>query len=330
MRDGSDVSDVSNGTRKRAALVWNPVKIDEAAVRAAVEAVEAELGWEPTLWLETSQEDPGQGPARQALEAGVDVILAAGGDGTVRAVAEALRGTGTPLGLLPSGTGNLLARNLGLGLDDVDRSLRVAFDGVDRPIDAAVMTVRREDGSRSDHTFVVMAGMGLDARMLSETDDDLKKKAGWLAYVQAIGRVMRDPNELRVRFRLDENEPRQVRAHTIIVGNCGTLPANILLLPDAAVDDGVLDVVVLRPESVVGWIQALSKIVWENGVLRRLPGGRNLPKAKVQSLVYSTGKELDLRLSAPEEVELDGDPFGVATGVRVRVDPGSLVVRVPA
>ncbi|PWD51655.1 diacylglycerol kinase [Serinibacter arcticus] len=313
----------------RAALVYNPVKIDEQVVRASLTALEEELGWAETLWLETSVEDPGQGPAREALEAGVDVVLAAGGDGTVRAVAEALRGSGTALGLLPSGTGNLLARNLQLGLADVDHSLRVALTGQDRAIDAATMKIRREDGSSSEHTFVVMAGMGLDARMLSETDDDLKKKAGWLAYVQAIGRVMRDPNELKVRFRLDENEPRQVRAHTIIVGNCGTLPANILLLPDAAVDDGVLDIVVLRPETVLGWIQALSKIIWENGVLRRLPGGKNIPKSKVQALVYSTGKELDLRLSKPEEVELDGDPFGLAVGVRVKVDPGSLVVRVP-
>lgn len=315
--------------QQRAALVYNPVKIDEQAVRASLTSLEQELGWAETLWLETSVEDPGQGPAREALEAGVDVVLAAGGDGTVRAVAESLRGSGTPLGLLPSGTGNLLARNLNLGLDDVDRSLRVALTGQDRAIDAAVMTIRREDGSRSEHTFVVMAGMGMDARMLSETDDDLKKKAGWLAYVQAIGRVMKDPNELKFRFRLDEHSPKHVRAHTIIVGNCGTLPANILLLPEAAVDDGVLDIVVLRPSSLLGWVQALTKIVWENGVLRRLPGGKNLPKSTVQALVYSTGKELDLRLDHPEEVELDGDPFGHAIGVRVKVDPGALVVRVP-
>ena len=314
----------------RAALVYNPVKIDETQVRTALEPLEAELGWEPTLWLETSVEDPGQGQARQALEAGVDVVLAAGGDGTVRAVAEAMRGTGTALGLLPSGTGNLLARNLDLSLDDVERALRIALTGDDRPIDAAVMTLRRENGATSEHTFVVMAGMGLDARMLSETDDDLKKKAGWLAYVQAITRVMRDPNELTFSFRLDGHKPRRVKAHTIIVGNCGTLPANILLLPDAAVDDGVLDVVALRPKSVLGWVQALTKIVWENGVLRRLPGGERIPRSKVDALVYSTGTDLELRLPQPEEVELDGDPFGVATGFRIKVDPGGLVVRVPA
>jgi diacylglycerol kinase family enzyme len=313
----------------RAALVYNPVKIDTDAVRGVLQALEAELGWAETLWLETSEEDPGQGPARQALEEDVDVVIAAGGDGTVRAVAEALRGSGTALALLPSGTGNLLARNLGLGLDDVTHSLRVALTGSDRAIDSGVMTLRREDGGRSEHTFVVMAGMGLDARMLSETDDDLKKKAGWLAYVQAISRVVKDPNVLRFSFRLDGNEPRRVKAHTIIVGNCGTLPANILLLPDAAVDDGVLDIVALRPETLLGWVQALTKIVWENGIVRRLPWGDKAPRSKVDSLVYSTGTDLDLRLDEPAEVELDGDPFGEAIGFRVTADPGSLVVRVP-
>ena len=157
----------------RAALVYNPVKIDREAVATSLSAIESEAGWAPTLWLETSVEDPGQGQARQARDEGVDVVIAAGGDGTVRAVAEALRGSALPLALLPSGTGNLLARNLELTLDDLDHSLRVALTGQDRPIDAAVMTLQREGGERETHTFVVMAGMGLDARMLSETDDDL-------------------------------------------------------------------------------------------------------------------------------------------------------------
>lgn len=314
----------------RAALVYNPVKIDREAVATSLSAIESEAGWAPTLWLETSVEDPGQGQARQARDEGVDVVIAAGGDGTVRAVAEALRGSALPLALLPSGTGNLLARNLELTLDDLDHSLRVALTGQDRPIDAAVMTLQREGGERETHTFVVMAGMGLDARMLSETDDDLKKKAGWLAYVQAITRVLRDPNELTFTFRLDANQPRRVKAHTIMIGNCGTLPANILLLPDAAVDDGVLDVVILAPKSIAGWVQALTKIVWENGLVRRLPGLRDRPTKKVDALVYSTGKDLDLRLTSPQEVELDGDPFGLTTRIRVRVDPGALLVRVPS
>lgn len=307
----------------------NPVKVDREDLERIVGALEAELGWEPTLWLETSEEDAGQGPAREALDAGVDVVVAAGGDGTVRAVAEALRGTGTSLGLLPSGTGNLLARNLDLTLSDAERALRVAFTGDDRAIDVALARLRREDGETEEHAFVVMAGMGLDARMLSETDDDLKAKAGWLAYVHAISKVLRDPNELKFALRLDDGEARRVRAHTVIVGNCGSLPAGILLLPDAAVDDGVLDVVVLRPGSLLGWLQAISRVIWDNGVLRRLPWRKNAPERPSRALVYSTARTLDLRLTEPHEVELDGDAFGTAVALRVSVEPGALQVKVP-
>lgn len=307
----------------------NPVKVDREDLERIVGALEAELDWEPTLWLETSVEDAGQGPAREALDAGVDVVVAAGGDGTVRAVAEALRGTGTSLGLLPSGTGNLLARNLDLTLSDAERALRVAFTGDDRAIDVALARLRREDGETEEHAFVVMAGMGLDARMLSETDDDLKVKAGWLAYVHAISKVLRDPNELKFALRLDDGEARRVRAHTVIVGNCGSLPAGILLLPDAAVDDGVLDVVVLRPGSLLGWLQAISRVIWDNGVLRRLPWRKNAPERPSRALVYSTARTLDLRLTEPHEVELDGDAFGTAVALRVSVEPGALQVKVP-
>jgi diacylglycerol kinase (ATP) len=168
--------------------------------------------------------------------------------------------------------------------------------------------------------------------MLANTDDELKAKAGWLAYVQAIGKALRDKNELHIRYQLDGGAQHSVRAHTIMVGNCGSLPANILLLPDASVDDGEFDVVVLRPEGLFGWVQIVVKVFWENGVLRRTTAGRKLMglTKEVRALNYLRGKELVLKLSRPEEVELDGDSFGRATSIRTWVDPGSLIVRVPA
>ena len=317
--------------KARAALVYNPVKIDRDAVDSVLTAIESEVGWEPTLWLETSVEDPGQGQARQAREAGVDVVIAAGGDGTVRAVAEALRGSGLPLALLPSGTGNLLARNLDLTLEDLEHSLRVALTGTDRPIDAAVMTLQRDGGARETHTFVVMAGMGLDARMLSETDDDLKKKAGWLAYVSAITRVLRDPNELTFSFRLDGKAPRRVKAYTIMIGNCGSLPGGLLLIPDAKPDDGILDIVAFRPQGPFGWLRVWNKIAWENGVLRKTAVGRKIIDISkdVKDVTYWTGKDLVIDVAKPQEFQLDGDEFGEATHVHTWVDAKSLTVRVP-
>lgn len=317
---------------KTAAIVVNPIKVDLPAVRAAVEAAESRYGWGETVWLETTEEDPGTGQTKQALERGVDVVIAAGGDGTVRTVAEVLQRSGTPIALLPSGTGNLLARNLNLTLDDIENALQSAFDGDDRPIDVGVADIRDADGSSSRRSYLVMAGLGIDAKMLAATDDDLKAKAGWLAYVRAIGTVLRDKNQLHLRYQLDGGRVHSLRAHTVMIGNCGSLPGNILLLPDAAVDDGEFDIVVLRPEGFIGWVQIVAKVFWENGVLRRTSAGRRLlSKTKeVRALNYLRGSEFILRLSRPEDVELDGDLFGRATAIKTWIDPKSLIVKVPA
>ncbi|NUU08136.1 diacylglycerol kinase [Leifsonia sp. C5G2] len=309
----------------------NPVKVDEPALREALAAAEQRHGWGETMWIETTEDDPGAGQAREALDRGADVVIAAGGDGTVRTVAEALQGTGVPLALLPSGTGNLLARNLNLTLDDVENALDSAFGGDDRPIDVGVVELRDGDGPTRKHSYLVMAGVGIDAQMIAATDDDLKARHGWLAYVKAIGTVLRDKNELRLRYELDKKGVRSVRAHTVLIGNCGSLPANILLLPEAAVDDGEFDIVVLRPEGFIGWVQIAVKVFWENGILRRTTVGRRLMGAdrEVRAMNYLKGREFVMRLNRPQEVDLDGDLFGRASALRTWVDPLSLIVKVP-
>jgi diacylglycerol kinase (ATP) len=317
-------------SRPRAAVVYNPIKVDLDAVRDAVEREEAANGWGETLWLATSADDPGQGPAAEAVAADVTVVIAAGGDGTVRAVAEGLRDSSIPLALLPSGTGNLLARNLDLELDDLEHSIHAAFTGDDRAVDLGIIDIDHGDESTTTHVFLVMAGLGLDAKMLANTDDDLKKKAGWLAYAKAIGTTLRDKNELRFRYSLGDGPTRAVRAHTIIVGNCGALPANIMLLPDAAVDDGQFDIVLLRPEGFAGWVQIFVKVLWENGVLRRTKAGRALMTSEVSALRYVKAAKVEVKLERAEEIELDGDGFGTATGFHSWVDRGGIVIKVPA
>jgi diacylglycerol kinase (ATP) len=314
--------------QRTAAVIYNPIKVDVEALKESVAAEPGSADW-TTLWIETSAEDPGQGPAREALDAGASVIVVAGGDGTVRAVAEVVRGTEASLALLPSGTGNLLARNLALTLDDVAHSLATAYTGDERDIDVAAIQIRREDGSVDAHVFLVMAGTGLDAKIMSNTDDDLKKKVGWLAYAQALARVLRDKTQLRLEYKLDSQRNRSERAQAIIIGNCGSLPANILLLPDAAVDDGLLDVIVVKPESFRGWLAVIVKIFWENGVVKRTKLGRRITELKSESVDMRQGKTLVIRLSRPEEVELDGDPFGEMIGCRITVEPGALHVKVP-
>jgi diacylglycerol kinase (ATP) len=318
------------GRQRIAAVVYNPIKVDLPAIQKVVAAEQTAAGWGETLWFETTAEDPGKGATDAALAEGVDMIIVAGGDGTVRAVAEAVSEHEVSLALLPSGTGNLLARNLKLTLDDLEHSIHSAFTGDDRQIDLAMVEIRREDSRIDRHAYLVMAGFGLDAKMLAHTDDELKAKIGWLAYVKAIVLALRDKNQLRIRYKLDAQRTRSMRAHTVIIGNCGSLQANVLLLPDAAVDDGQLDIVLLRPEGIVSWAQILGKIIWENGVLSRTRLGRKLRTKEVEALNYIRGERFTMTVSRPELIELDGDPFGRAAAIRTWVEPGKLKVRVPA
>jgi diacylglycerol kinase family enzyme len=313
----------------RAAVVYNPIKVDLDAVKRVVRDREIAAGWRPTLWFETTLDDPGYGAAKDALAAGATMLIAAGGDGTVRAVAEVVRGGSASLALLPSGTGNLLARNLNLTLNDLDHAIRTAFGGQDRHIDLGIIDIHRKDGATEEHAYLVMAGLGLDAKMLANTDDDLKKKIGWFAYVRALSDTLRDKNELRMHYQLDGEQTRRIRAHTIIVGNCGALPANIVLIPDAAIDDGLFDILLLRPEGVIGWFQIFGKVLWENGVLRRTKWGRALLTKEISALRYIKAEKLTVTLETAQEIELDGDGFGSAIGFDTWVDKGGLTVRVP-
>ena len=312
-----------------AAVVYNPIKVNLDAIKKVVASAEAEAGWGETLWFETSKEDPGQGAAQAAIDAGATVVIAAGGDGTVRAVAEIVHNSDAALALLPSGTGNLLARNLDLTLDNLEHSIQTAFSGTDRKVDIGRIEIRHEDDSISKHAFLVMAGLGLDAKMLASTNDELKAKIGWLAYVGAIITALRDRNQLRLRYSLDGGSTKSVRAHTVIVGNTGTLTANVLLLPEAVIDDGQFEMLMLRPEGFVHWVQIIVKVFWENGVLRRTPLGRRMMTKEVEALNYVKGRQITVKLSHPEEIELDGDGFGTATAFKARVLPGGLRVRVP-
>ncbi|MDP3208530.1 MAG: diacylglycerol kinase family protein, partial [Rhodoglobus sp.] len=277
------------------------------------------------------EDDPGGGQAKSALEAGATLVIAAGGDGTVRAIAEVLAGSDTRLALVPSGTGNLLARNLKLVLDDIEHSIRTAFSGVDRDIDVGEIEIVRPGGQKDTLTFLVMAGVGLDAKIMSNTDPALKAKVGWLAYARALAQVLRHKDPLRIRFRSDQPHGGPgARAHAVIVGNCGSLPAKILLLPDAVVDDGLLDLVVLKPESVRGWLQVVFKVFLENGIVNRTKIGRKMNNVDVDSVDVAQLAQFEVRLSRAAEIELDGDPFGKATAFRARAVARCLHLKVPA
>lgn len=320
------------GSRRTAAVIYNPAKVDLDLLQTSVSREAADVDWAQTLWFETSKEDAGQQAAAKALEQAVDLVIVAGGDGTVRAVIEALRGHDIPVALLPFGTGNLLARNLKMSLDDVPGSIHAAFTGSERAIDVGVIRIERNDKTRDEHAFVVMTGLGLDAKMMRNTDEDLKKKAGWAAYLKAMATSLRDKNELHVRFRLDDGKPFRATVHTLMLANCGSLPGNILLLPDAVLDDGQLDLLMARPRGFIGWIRTLAKIAWTNQVMRRTETGRDLAGRQKSDgdLHYDTATSFTARFSRPEEIELDGDPFGKATAIKAWIEPASLRVKTAA
>ncbi|MGL4339126.1 MAG: diacylglycerol/lipid kinase family protein [Rhodoglobus sp.] len=317
---------------KRAAVVYNPLKVDIDVLEAAVTVAEKAAGWEPTAWFTTSEQDAGQGATARALREGADLVLAAGGDGTVRAVAEGLRDSGVELAVLPSGTGNLLARNLGLPLSDLDASVAIAFGDVRRDIDIGMARIVRTDGQSREHAFLVMAGLGLDATMIKNTNTSLKKAVGWLAYVDGIARSLPELKPIRVSYQLDQEPLRSLKAHSMMIGNCGMLPGGLLLMPEAQPDDGILDIVALRPRGPFGWAKVWRKVAWENGVLRKSVIGRKIIdlSADVRDVLYIRGASLRITVDAPQEFQLDGDKFGQAISVHTWVDPGGVTVKVAA
>jgi diacylglycerol kinase (ATP) len=316
--------------RPRAAVVCNPVRVDSTALRAAVDSAAEHAGWAPSVWVETTAQDPGQGAARQALNADPSMLVVVGGDGTIRAVAESIQQKPLPLAIVPAGTGNLLARNLGLPRDDLAQAIRIAFTGRDRPIDLGLAEFDRDDGTADHHVFVVMAGIGLDANMAANTNSLLKRRLGWMAYTDPIARSVLANKRTTMHYRLDQDDIRVIEAHTLIVGNCGTLTANILLLPDAEPDDGMLDVVMLSPKGFGGWARIGSRLAFGR-MIRRTAGGRLVLRLgpQLRALRYAQFRDLRVDLEAAHEIELDGDGFGPVSGVTISVRPHGLIVRVP-
>lgn len=311
-------------------MVVNPVSLDTERLRSAVAAEEDVAGWLPSVWLETAREDAGRAAAKAAAGHDPAVVIVAGGDGTVRAVAEHLHSTGIPMALVPAGTGNLLARNLGL-MTDIEEAVHTAFTGGSRQVDVGTVTLTLALGPPETHTFAVMCGVGLDARMADDTNSDLKRRIGWLAYVDPISRSVLGDEHFRMTYRVDGGRERSVQAHTVIVGNCGSLTGGMVLLPEARPDDGLLDVVLLRPKGFWQWLRVGTRL-GIGGLLHRSRGGRVMLRTapELRALRYVQARRLTARFDHPQSIELDGDGFGSVTAVTLDVRPAALTVRIPS
>ncbi|KQT96404.1 diacylglycerol/lipid kinase family protein [Sanguibacter sp. Leaf3] len=318
------------------AFVANPSKNGAEQLKAALMSRCTAEGLPDPIWVETTVEDPGLGQTREALERGADVVVAVGGDGTVRAVAQGMADSGKPMALLPLGTGNLLARNLDISVTDRDDAFDIVLHGVDRRIDVGWLTVdqpadpREKDtegngpADTGTHIFLVIAGLGFDAAMVADADDTLKSKVGWIAYFVAGVKHLHG-RRTEMTITLDDREPITTRLRTLMVGNCGRLPGGITLIPDAIIDDGIHDIAAIDTRGgLMGWVQLFGEVVMQGfGVSNDLPN-------KIGRIDHTRAKVVHLEVPEGEQVQVDGDVLGRARAVSTRVDPGALLVRAPA
>jgi diacylglycerol kinase (ATP) len=317
---------------RRLAVVVNPTKFDDLGeVQDRISKVCVDHGWAEPLFLETTHEDPGIGQSQQALDAGVDIVCPLGGDGTVRSVATSLVNTSTALGLLPGGTGNLLARNLELPVDEIEAALAVVLTGRDRRIDVGLVRMFPESGSQDslkgedpptaddprrddEEVFLVMTSIGVDAQVMADTNEKVKGFLGWPAYVLAgLAKLFR--RGFMVQVTTGGGDPQTQHASSVIVGNCGSLQGNVQLLPDAVLDDGLLDGVILAPKGAFGWGAVAADITSRH-------------RRGHKQLVRMTSASIRVTTSIPVETQIDGDAMGEQFGLVTRVLRQALVVRV--
>ncbi len=287
--------------------VLNPTKFadgGEALLRELYDQASTR-GLSPPELIETTREDSGVSAATAAAALGADLVIACGGDGTVRACADGLATTGVPLGIVPAGTGNLLCRNLGIPLDLGD-AVTVALAGVNRVIDL---------GRVNEQRFAVMAGIGFDAAMVAGASERLKQRVGWPAYfVAGIRHLLGDI--MKVTMSLDDEAPFHRRARLVVIGNVGRIQGGIPLLPDATPDDGQLDVVVLAPRGLVDWTRVAVNILTR----------RRRANARIERF---RAKKVSIKTERPHPRQLDGETISVGTTFDAEIEPAALIVRVP-
>jgi YegS/Rv2252/BmrU family lipid kinase len=264
----------------------------------------ARYGWRAEVFV-TDKAEGGVSAACGAALDGADLVVAVGGDGTVRGCAEGLAETGVPLGVVPHGTANLLARTLRIpGQPKAALAVALAAGGVDRTIDLAVA-----DGV----PFTAMAGMGLDAAVVAGTK--LKHQFGWLAYAMS-GAVHLALPPVRFTIRLDDGAPFEREARSVVAGNSGLLPGGFSLLPDARLDDGLLDVGVLAPHGPFGWTRLAARVLTHSHRQDRM-----LERFKARKV------EIAAQALLPREV--DGELVAAGHALTVAIAPSALTVRMP-
>ncbi|HEX6843933.1 MAG TPA: diacylglycerol kinase family protein, partial [Actinomycetota bacterium] len=266
----------------------------------------ASYGIDDPRWVEVKKSKHAPKKARALLEDGTDLLFVWGGDGTVQRVIDAVAGRPVTLAIVPAGTANLLATNLGIPAD-VPEAVRIGLHGDRRALDV---------GKMNGEHFAVMAGAGLDALMIERADGAMKDRLGRLAYVWTGARGMRDLRSVRMTIEVDRHPWFDGKATCVLVGNVGKAFAGLDLFPDAAPDDGRLDIGVVTARGMAEWSRTLGRAVV--GDVLRSP-----------FVEATTGHRFRIDLREELPYELDGGDRDRTARLKVKVKPGAIRVCVP-
>lgn len=303
------------------AIVYHPANVDAGRLAAAANGAERRFGWSAALYATTAA-DGGRSVTRAALSLRPDLVIAAGGDGTVRDVAAVLRGLSIPLGVIPAGSTNLFATNLGIGRRSYDEALRVIATGARIRVGAGRVHLTG-CGPDIHHDFFVQTGFGVSELMVRGTRTHHKAALRWMAYTPAIVRSV-VTGESRTVSYLDAAGRRTTHAaHSAFVGTCGRIPPGINILPGADPRRDSMAMLLLSPVTAGNLVRLAGWLIRANGT----PGTAS--RQPRSALCYSTGSSFSLELDRPTAFQADGDFIGCATAVDIDYSPGELDVVLP-
>ncbi|MEU4688079.1 YegS/Rv2252/BmrU family lipid kinase [Actinoplanes sp. NPDC023714] len=267
-------------------------------------------GVEKLLWFEVPKSRKAPKQVRKAVKAGVDLLIVWGGDGMVQRSLDVLAstegGSKVPVAIMPAGTGNLFATNLGIP-EDLEKAVDIAFHGDRRRFDLGLL--------EGEH-FAVMAGIGFDGAMIKDADGALKDRLGKLSYVwTGIRHVNGDAP--RAKIKVDGVDWFDDEASCVLIGNVGTITGGIQAFDDAVPDDGWLDVGVATAQGALQWARALGTMAV----------GRSDSSPFVR---MTRARRVDVKLESKLEYELDGGARAKTRKFTASVVPGAVKVCVPA
>lgn len=291
------------------AVIFHPNKIS----RAKIEAAFSKAGFANLSYFPSDHKTGGLKATKKAIAAGANHIIVAGGDGTVRACVQAVfeEEAAVSLGLVPIGTGNILARNLKLPINNLDKCIKRSVSGDTYEIDLGVAKAVNHHGELNKFYFTGIAGIGMDARIMQRTLPELKRRVGWIAYLEGGLRSLPMKFE-KFEVLVDDQAPRNLKSYSILIGNAGWLPGQISMMPDARLDDGKLDVAAIGPRKIWNWVDFVARVTWQNKVVRPLALGRKWMDltANLKTIENLGGSRIRVKPHHLSPLQLDGDVIG--------------------